>query len=289
MLGAWLTRGLVMAVVHAAAMTLLAKWSVFHPTGQTLVTSLTLAALVGVAALWSAVDGWRDRPDRGRAWFIAALVTGVAGGILYVIGRAIFVDQTGVAELKSALTGGAAFSAMLVLVPAGLGLFVGGRIRRPRGAESGDEVLEPDEARHQRNAGELDLPGELVPASGSGSDAASGPDSADSADSPAPNRRAKGRKPSSARRPRPGPDSNGPDIRNSDSRNSESGASGDPHGSPDRSDATGRHSGDLGAEAADPAAGRKSGNLDPPVSRPAAGRSRRRPTVAGRPPSPRSR
>ncbi|WP_329059031.1 B-4DMT family transporter [Amycolatopsis sp. NBC_01480] len=264
MLGAWLTRGLVMAVVHAAAMTLLAKWSVFHPTDQTVITSVTLAVLVGVAALWSAIDGWRDRPDRGRAWFIAALVTGLAGGVLYVIGRAIFVDQTGVAELKSALTGGAAFSALLVLVPAGLGLFVGGRIRRPRRADSADdEVLEPDESRHQRNVGELDL-GEAVPVSSSGSDTDSGSESdsgSDSADSP-PSHRAKRRKPSPARRPRPGPDS-------------DSGRSGD--------------SGDLAAE--DPAAGRKSGELDPPspVSRPVAGRSRRRPTVAGRPPSPRSR
>ena len=49
-------------------------------------------------------------------------------GILYVIGRAVFVDQTSASDLGGALTGGAAFSALLVLVPAGLGLFVGGRI-----------------------------------------------------------------------------------------------------------------------------------------------------------------
>jgi len=167
MLGAWLTRGLVMAVVHAAAMTLLAKWSVFHPTGQTLLTSLTIAVLVGVAALWSAVDGWRGVPDRGRAWFIAALVAGVVSGILYVIGRAIFVDQTGTAELRAALTGGAAFSALLILLPAGLGLFVGSRIRRPS-ASAEDDTDEPadtddssdDEGSH---SGELELPPSPVP------------------------------------------------------------------------------------------------------------------------------
>ncbi|SEP43687.1 hypothetical protein SAMN04489732_10983 [Amycolatopsis saalfeldensis] len=302
MLGAWLTRGLVMAVVHAAAMTLLAKWSVFHPTDQTVITSLTLAVLVGVAALWSAIDGWRDRPDRGRAWFIAALVTGLAGGVLYVIGRAIFVDQTGVAELKSALTGGAAFSALLVLVPAGLGLFVGSRIRRPRRTDAGeDEVLEPDESRHQRNAGELDL-GEAVAVSDPGSDTASGSDSADSP----PSHRAKRRKPSPARRPRPGPapDDSGempessastdPAERRGSPRRSRTG-SGNSHSRKDSGNLRGSgesgHSGDLGEEAADPATGRQSGELDPPspVSRPVAGRSRRRPTVAGRPPSPRSR
>ncbi|MFE3177049.1 B-4DMT family transporter [Amycolatopsis sp. NPDC059090] len=167
MLGAWLTRGLVMAVVHAAAMTLLAKWSVFHPTGQTLFTSLTIAVLVGLAALWSAIDGWRGLRDRGRAWFIASLVAGVCSGILYVIGRAIFVDQTGVSELGAALTGGAAFSALLVLVPAGLGLFVGGRIRRPAADDedsSGSSGPEPDdEDGTGSRSGELELPPSPTP------------------------------------------------------------------------------------------------------------------------------
>ncbi|MFF0144266.1 hypothetical protein ATK36_0143 [Amycolatopsis sulphurea] len=152
MLGAWLTRGLVMAVVHAVAMTLLAKWSVFHPTDQTVPTSLTLAVLVGVAALRSAVDGWLGKPDRGRAWFIAGLVAGVVSGILYVVGRAVFVDETGVSELKSALTGGAAFTALLVLLPAGVGLFVGSRIRRP------DRTADEDRARvpaDEETGGEL--------------------------------------------------------------------------------------------------------------------------------------
>ncbi|MFF4600492.1 B-4DMT family transporter [Amycolatopsis sp. NPDC001319] len=159
MLGAWLTRGLVMAVVHAAAMTLLAKWSVFHPTDQTVITSVTLAVLVGVAALWSAIDGWRGKPDRGRAWFIASLVAGVFSGILYVIGRAVFVDQTGTSELGAALTGGAAFSALLVLVPAGLGLFVGSRVRRPAPV---DEEPEPEEYDDNdgsgSQSGQLELP-----------------------------------------------------------------------------------------------------------------------------------
>ncbi|MFI5608130.1 B-4DMT family transporter [Amycolatopsis sp. NPDC051903] len=159
MLGAWLTRGLVMAVVHAAAMTLLAKWSVFHPTDQTVITSATLAVLVGIAALWSAVDGWRGVAHRGRAWFIAALVAGVVSGILYVIGRAVFVDQTGVSELAAALTGGAAFSALLVLVPAGLGLFVGGRIRRPapEAPEIGDADDDSDDGSGSQS-GQLELP-----------------------------------------------------------------------------------------------------------------------------------
>lgn len=131
-----------MALLHGVALTLLAKYAVYHPTDQTLMTSVALAVLVGAAALWSALDGWRGLPDRGRAWFIAALVAGVVSGILYVIGRAVFVDQTGVSELGGALTGGAAFSALLVLVPAGLGLFVGGRIGRAKPADEEEAPAE---------------------------------------------------------------------------------------------------------------------------------------------------
>ncbi|WP_436388092.1 B-4DMT family transporter [Amycolatopsis sp. MEPSY49] len=138
-MSAWVIRGLGMALLHGVALTLLAKYAVYHPTDQTLMTSVALAVLVGAAALWSALDAWRGLVDRGRAWFIAALVAGVVSGILYVIGRAVFVDQTGVSELGGALTGGAAFSALLVLIPAGLGLFVGGRIGRARPADSAEE------------------------------------------------------------------------------------------------------------------------------------------------------
>jgi phosphate/sulfate permease len=143
-MSAWVIRGLGMAVLHGAAITLLAKYAVYHPTDQTLVISLALAVLVGAAALWSALDAWRGLPDRGKVWFISALVAGPVAGILYVIGRAVFVDQTGVSELGGALTGGAAFSALLVLIPAGLGLFVGGRIGRSRPADEDDT---DDEAR----------------------------------------------------------------------------------------------------------------------------------------------
>ncbi|MEV7046262.1 B-4DMT family transporter [Amycolatopsis sp. NPDC051061] len=161
-MSAWVIRGLGMAVLHGVALTLLAKYAVYHPTDQTLVVSVALAVLVGAAALWSALDAWRGLPDRGRAWFIAALVTGVVSGILYVIGRAVFVDQTGVSELGGALTGGAAFSALLVLIPAGLGLFVGGRIGRSQPSESEDdgEVASPSPSpapRPRRRAADEEL------------------------------------------------------------------------------------------------------------------------------------
>src|SRR6266496_4094403 len=95
----WLLRGAVLAVVHAAAETLRADYGVHHPTSRILFEAMVLAVLVGVAAVWGAIDTWRDVPERGKAWVIAALIAGWGAAVLGVIGKSIFVDQTGVADL----------------------------------------------------------------------------------------------------------------------------------------------------------------------------------------------
>ncbi|GLY65707.1 B-4DMT family transporter [Amycolatopsis taiwanensis] len=137
----WLTRALGMALAHAIAETTLAKAAVYEPTGLAGYRILAIALLVGAAASWGAIDGWRRRPDLGRTWLIAALVSGPVSGILYVVGRAVFVDQSGTGELWPALSGGAAFTALLVLIPAGLGMFVGPRLqpRKAAGTPSAGE------------------------------------------------------------------------------------------------------------------------------------------------------
>jgi hypothetical protein len=159
----WLTRALGMALLHGVADTALAKATVYTPTGLSLTKIVTIALLVGAAALWSAIDAWLTvatarrassgkkretrlgRDDLGRTWLIAALVAGPLSGILYVIGRALLVDQSGADELLPALTGGAAFTALLVLIPAGLGMFVGLRLKPARKAVS-ETVGEPGES-----------------------------------------------------------------------------------------------------------------------------------------------
>ncbi|WP_215543717.1 B-4DMT family transporter [Amycolatopsis sp. CA-230715] len=124
----WLLRGTGMGLLHAVAATLLAKVAVNSPTDTITTRVVTIALLVGAAALWSALDGWLRHRDLGRAWFIGALVAGVVAPILSTIGRAVFVDQTGIGTFFDEFLGTFAFTALLVLVPAGLGLFVGGRI-----------------------------------------------------------------------------------------------------------------------------------------------------------------
>jgi hypothetical protein len=134
-----------MAVVHAAAETLRADFGVHHPTSRTLFEAITLGVLVGVAAVWGAVDKWRGLEDAGRTWLIASLIAGWGSAILGVIGKSVFVDQTGVADLGGALTGGAAFTALLVLIPAAIGLGAGNWIRSSRGAGSSSDAEDAED------------------------------------------------------------------------------------------------------------------------------------------------
>jgi hypothetical protein len=135
-----------MAVVHAAAETVRADFGVEHPTSRTLFEAIVLGVLVGVAAVWGAVDKWHGVEDAGRAWLIASLVAGWGAAILSVIAKSIFVDQTGVAELGGALTGGAAFTALLVLIPAAIGLGAGTWIRTTRATGEADSDEDSEES-----------------------------------------------------------------------------------------------------------------------------------------------
>ncbi|MEV4312210.1 hypothetical protein [Actinocrispum sp. NPDC049592] len=132
----WLIRGGVLAFVLAGADVGLAAVAV-HNSDITVLRSIVLGVVAGLAALWAAADGWHQTLDRGRGWVIAAIIAGFASGVLRVIGKAIFVDETGLSSLGSALTGDAAFGALLVLVPAGLGLLVGSRIGQRDTAKAG--------------------------------------------------------------------------------------------------------------------------------------------------------
>ena len=126
---AWLVRGLVMAVVHAAVQTAEAWVRVDNPDAIGWLRPVALGVLVGVAVLWAGIDGWLGRERYGMVWFKAALLAGPVGGVLGVVGQGMFVDDTGIEAVPVAITGGAAFIALLVLVPAGVALFVGRAVR----------------------------------------------------------------------------------------------------------------------------------------------------------------
>lgn len=137
-------------MVHACAQTIMAAFEVNHPTSKGFLAAIVLGGLVTIAAVWGVIDTWRAVERREIMWLIAALVAGWGAGVLGVIGKAVFVDQTGTSELGVALTGGAAFTALLVLVPAGIGMLVGKWIAPPRRGRANAEP-EPDRGRARRS------------------------------------------------------------------------------------------------------------------------------------------
>ena len=121
----WFVRALWMGLLHGAVQTGVAAVAVRSPEASS-VGPIAIGLLIAAAVIWGAVDTLRELPSRGMQWFIAALVAGPFAGALGVIGSALLVDQTGQEALWVALTGGAAFTALLVLAPAGLGMLLGG-------------------------------------------------------------------------------------------------------------------------------------------------------------------
>lgn len=139
----WLTRGLVLAVLHAAGAVFLAKMATDQSGDRSVLTSVVIALLIGVALMWGSVDGWRRSENPMLTWLIAGVLAGPLGGVLNVIGRGLLVDQTGVSDLWPQVTTGAAFTALLVIVPAGVGLLVGSRLEPPPGAVDASDAEPP--------------------------------------------------------------------------------------------------------------------------------------------------
>ncbi|QFZ22091.1 B-4DMT family transporter [Saccharothrix syringae] len=127
---AWLVRGLWLGLLHGAVQTGTAAVGVNSPEAGTAVRYIALALVVVVGLLWGALDAWRGLAGAGLVWFLAGLVAGPSAGVVGVLGRSL-VDQTGLEALGPALTGGAAFTALLVMVSAGLGVVLGGRLPQP--------------------------------------------------------------------------------------------------------------------------------------------------------------
>lgn len=118
----WLVRAVGMILVHVAAQTAMSLVRASAPDRVPIAEASILGLLVAVAVGWGAADGWLRRDGAATGWIVAALVTGPVAGLLAVVVRAAFIDATGMAAVWPAVTGGAAFTALLVLVPAVAGI-----------------------------------------------------------------------------------------------------------------------------------------------------------------------
>jgi hypothetical protein len=116
----WLLRGVCMGILHGLVQAAQADIRARHPDVVGMTTPLALVVVVGVAVLWAGLDGWQRRPVDAGTWFVAGLLAGPLAGLLAVVVRALMVDATGLEALVPALTGGAAFTALLVAGPAAI-------------------------------------------------------------------------------------------------------------------------------------------------------------------------
>ncbi len=130
----WRFRGLGMGVVLVAARIALSLAIEHRPLHATALRFGTLATVVALAIAWSTLDGRRDRarnpdPEHGAdltmTWLIAGLLAGlVAGVVAWGVGR-LFELDLGNNSMLFELTSGAAWSMLLVLIAATIGVTAG--------------------------------------------------------------------------------------------------------------------------------------------------------------------
>ena len=125
-----LLRSVVIVVVIAAYVAAIARSETTDALGAGLLAFLILIAM---ALVWAVVDGVR----RG---LVEALVTWVLTSLLAGVGIPVALALTDDRDLASELSDGFVFFALVLFVPAAIGLALGGlvhRIRRPEAAGVG--------------------------------------------------------------------------------------------------------------------------------------------------------
>lgn len=136
----WLPRAGLMMLVHVAARTALGFAALSWPTSGQLqrIIGFVVVVVVVIAALWSGLDTLRENlADDERAgltqrWLTAAVVAGPVAGLVGWAIEGLFIDSIGTSALAGDIIGGGAFTALLILFPAVVGMMFGRLARTDR-------------------------------------------------------------------------------------------------------------------------------------------------------------
>ena len=133
-MGKWLSRGIVfaalMVVVRLVQGALINQFET-----KALLISVTLVAVYGILAfIWGLIDGRDDartnpdpdrRDDLAMTWLLAGLIAGLLSGAVSWAISLVYQSVGNVSGLMNELTTFAAFTALLVFLPAILGVAIG--------------------------------------------------------------------------------------------------------------------------------------------------------------------
>lgn len=164
----WVVRGVGMALVHFVARTALAAGVAALPGQGSVLRMITLVAVVLIAVVWGGLDGITarraedaaggrpDGVDRTMLWLKASVVAGVLAGLVSWIFTAISGLAVSNNSVFFEVTSGAAFTVLLVFIPAVISVSLGrwlagrgdktpedprpGKVERDRSAEQAPVV-----------------------------------------------------------------------------------------------------------------------------------------------------
>ena len=123
-----------MTAAHVVARVILGMIITTAPLQGVLSRNVALVIVLVIALVWSGLDGVvdarrhpivEDRADLMMRWIITGLVTGVAAGLICFLLEGMGVDGLGSQGLLFDVTSGAAGTALLVIVPATIGIAIG--------------------------------------------------------------------------------------------------------------------------------------------------------------------
>lgn len=131
-------------LVHVAARTALGFAALSWPTSGQLQRIIGVVVVVVIAALWAGLDSLRENPDDDerddlmQRWLKAAVLAGPVAGLVGWAIEGLFIDSIGTSALAGNIIGGGAFTALLIFVPAMIGVAFGrlARTDRPRSRRS---------------------------------------------------------------------------------------------------------------------------------------------------------
>jgi hypothetical protein len=157
----WVVRGIGMGLINVGVRILLGAAVAQWPTHGSQLRWVGMAAVLLAVIVWAGIDGIRDRhanpdPEYGKdltmVWLKAAVVGGLLAGLLaWLVG--FLVDfSVGQNSLFFELTSGAAFTILVIFIPATIAVFLG-RILAARDAKKklAATDAEREQHRHERH------------------------------------------------------------------------------------------------------------------------------------------